>query len=556
MSSPAAEISRACNYLEQGRLSDALRTLEGAPGADGVVGSSVSLIIRGLILEREGNAADADRCFERVFTQGVPLPVLLQETGKYFKRRGQFDKAYGCYSVLQNFVSHAITEFLDGLPPAELSRYAPLVVKRMLSNRQPLFYSLQPIKEALASELGAEAAAVAYAEMAGLEPGWDVAHVRLAGLQDFAKEHGLVYEELSTGRVVDLPPLPVFGDSEPTGTQARTRAVFFCVLADTIVSSKSNLLIAGDRALLDYQTPLEAGPLNLDVDPIALAPADGGVTVVIGREAASGPELEEAFPLVGVHSYNYGHWLIELLPRVLACRDRPGFNSVPILIDEQMIPQHREALELLVGREQPVIVLKRGEAVRVKKLWTCSMFVYFPLGPKPGEWDRAGVSQSIDGQAFADLIRALGPALRAIPQPSGPKRIYLTRKDSQHRRLVNRVEVEAWFSGQGFEIFDPAELSFATQLALVRGADLIVGPDGSGLWSAFLACPGSAVGYLNNPYLEDHWWIAALCQSLGLHLSILTGEVVRQAEDYREFSDYRIHVNALPGFLEGLLSAP
>ena len=320
------------------------------------------------------------------------------------------------------------------------------------------------------------------------------------------------------------------------------------------MSSKSNLLLVGDRALLDRQPEVESVPLNLDVDPIVLAPADDSVTAVIGRGALSEPALERAFPLVGVHSYNFGHWLIEFLPRVLACRDRPGFGSVPILIDEQMIPQHREALELFVGRDHPIVVLKRGEAVRVKRLWTCSMFVYFPLGPKPRESDTGDVSQVIDGQAFAELIAALRPTLDALPQASGSQRIYLTRKDSQHRRLVNRLEVEEWFRGRGFEVFDPAELSFGDQLALVRGADLIVGPDGSGLWTSFLADPGTRVGYLNNPYLEDHWWIALLCEDLGLHLSILTGEVVTQAQDYRKFSDYRIDIDVLPAFLEELLS--
>ena len=265
--------------------------------------------------------------------RGVPLPALLWESGRYFKRIGRFDEAYQCYSVLVNFAPPAImaiTEFLQGLPPPALSRYSPWLVKRLVARPQPQLYQLQPIKEALASQLGPEGAAVAYAEMSGLDPGWDAKRVRVTGLQEFAKEHGLLYEELSPSRIVDLAPLPVIGQAQPAGIQARTRSVFFCVLEDVIVSSKSNLLLAGDRALLDYQAELEGSvPLNLDVDPIALAPSDDSITAVIGRGAVSEPELEEAFPLVGVHSDNYGHWLLEFLPKVLACRDRPGVRVGP-----------------------------------------------------------------------------------------------------------------------------------------------------------------------------------------------------------------------------------
>ena len=185
----------------------------------------------------------------------------------------------------------------------------------------------------------------------------------------------------------------------------------------------------------------------------------------------------------------------------------------------------------------------------MKRLWTCSMFVYFPLGPKPRETDSAGVFQVIDGQAVGDLFESLRPRLEALPRRPGPGRIYLTRKDSQHRRLVNRREVEDWFRSQSFEIVDPGELPFAEQLALVRGADLIVGPDGSGLWSSFLARPGTGVGYLNNPYLEHHWWIAGAVQAAGpssRHPHRGGGQAARGLPEVLGLPDRRRHAAGVP----------
>ena len=237
MEPDAAQFLRACSCLEEGRPEETLRVLEGAPQE--VLQESVLLAARGLIAEREGNAAEADRCFEKVLARGAPLPVLLWESGRYFKRTGRFEEAYQCYSVLVNFAPPAImaiTEFLQGLPPPALSRYSPWLVKRLVARPQPQLYQLQPIKEALASQLGPEGAAVAYAEMSGLDPGWEAKRVRLTGLQEFAKEHGLLYEELSPSRIVDLAPLPVIGEAQPAGIQARTRSVFLCVLEDVVVS--------------------------------------------------------------------------------------------------------------------------------------------------------------------------------------------------------------------------------------------------------------------------------------------------------------------------------
>ena len=43
--------------------------------------------------------------------------------------------------------------------------------------------------------------------------------------------------------------------------------------------------------------------------------------------------------------------------KVWAVIERPGFESVPIVIDEMMPPQLREMLEFFVGPEHPIVVL-------------------------------------------------------------------------------------------------------------------------------------------------------------------------------------------------------
>lgn len=556
MSAAAERILVAGGHLDRGELAEALDVFGDRPGPDDVAGESIWLTARGLILEREGNVAEADSYLQRAFAQGAPLPAVLAQCGRYFKRTGQYQRAYCCYSVLQSFKPRAINQFLRGLPPEELVRYSPRLVRQLLlTGRRPGFYALQPVKEALARQLGPDAAAMTFADMAGYELG-DITRAPLTSLKDFAAAEALRYEELSSSRTTYLPPPPEFGSPPVDGIEARTRAMFVCVLENVVVSSKSNFLLAGGRALLDYQhDELETIPQDLDVDPIVFAPTADEVTAFVEAGAVEGPPLAEALTLLGLHSYNFGHWLVEFLPRLWACLGRPGFDSVPILIDEQMVPQHREAVQLLVGSAHPIVVVRPGQALRVKKLWTGATPTHHPLGPKPAESDTDEIP-AIDGEMFATLVERVRPMLEASEQPSGPKRVYLTREDSQHRKLVNRTEVESWFVARDFEVFNFGDLPFAQQLQRIRGADVVVGPDGSALWLTFLARPGTSVGFLNNPYLEEHWWIASLCESLGHRLSILTGEVVREHPAYRKFSDYRIEINALPGFLDELLSAP
>jgi hypothetical protein len=434
---------------------------------------------------------------------------------------------------------------------AKIPRHVPRLVDELLSRASPELYALSPIKEDLVDRLGPESAAVAFAQMAGLSPGWEVARMPIASLKDFAMERGRDYEVISPARTVVIPPAPALGMGNGPGDAVETRTVFSCVLPDCVVSSKSNFLLANGVALLDYQRDeLDQVPVDLSVDPIAFGPRPSDAHFVIAANARNGVPLAKALSLVGVNSYNFGHLLIEFLPKLFALLGRPGFDSVPILVDQQMPRQHREALEFFAEPGQPIIALRRGDAVRVTELWACSMVTNISLAPRAGSNDSVPLL-ALDGNGFAGLIDRIGPKLATI-EPAEHKRIYLTRKDSQLRRLINRAEVEAWFTARGFEIFDLEGLSFRDQLALARGADVIVGPDGSSMQISFFAGPSTRIGILNNPYLEDHRFYAVACEHLGQCLSILAGEVVWEHPGYEKFSDYRIDVTALPGFLAAL----
>ena len=546
-----AKILAACERLDQDRPEEVLELFPVDPAPNSVVGESLSLAARGLILERQGDPAAATRCFQQVLADGVPLAELLRVTGRFFRRSGQYEQAYRCFSILDRIVPGAMSEFLAGLPQPQLSSHSPWLVRELLSRPSPELYALSPVKEALVARLGPEPAAVAFAQMAGLDPGWDLTRMPIASLKKFAEEQRHEYEEIIAGRTVRIPPVPTFGDSMVAGDDVRTRAVFSCVLPDCVVSSKSNFLLADGVALLDYQhDELDKVPIDLSVDPIVFGPQSDAARFVTAANALSREPMPSAFSLVGVNSYNFGHLLVEFLPKLLALLGRRRFGSVPILVDEQMPRQHREALELFAARGQPVVVLRRGDAVKVRELWACSMITNVALAPKAGT-DDAVPLLALDGEEFASLIDKIAPKLATI-KPAGHERIYLTRKESQLRRLVNSGEVEAWFAARGFEIFDLEELSFTEQLALARGAEVIAGPDGSSMQISFFAGPGTSIGILNNPYLEDHRFYALACEQLDQQLLVLTGEVAWEHPGYKKFSDYRIDVAALPAFLDAL----
>lgn len=74
----------------------------------------------------------------------------------------------------------------------------------------------------------------------------------------------------------------------------------------------------------------------------------------------------------------------------------------------------------------------------------------------------------------------------ALPDASGPLKIYFSRSRWPKPRLADEAEIEALLQAEGYEIIHPQELDLEAQLQLVCGARSLVGPQGTALhWSLF-----------------------------------------------------------------------
>lgn len=409
------------------------------------------------------------------------------------------------------------------------------------------------LKKPLVETLGARDAAAAWAEMAGFGAGWTAMPVEITGLDVYAAAHASERTVLAPSRDLTLPLPEMFGPCEPSGppVEAVSREFFFCRLDDIVVSARSSVLLTADRALIDAEAAERSRlPLTHDVDPVIFGASNDSAVALVGAGGDADP-LPTAFPMVGVHSYNFGHWLIEYVPKLLAALDRPGFSTVPIVIDDEMPPQHLEIVRLLCGADQPIVTLEPRECVRVAELWTCSSLAYLPAAAQRGATlppDLIAVDPDQAAALIGRAVAAIGG--RAQPRPEDPERIYLKRQPSQSVKLVNQAEVEGLVTEAGFEVLDFGTLPFVDQVRLVRSAQCIVGQDGSAMMMALFARPGTSVGVLTNPFAELNEWFTLVCRELGLRYSVLCGELAHRNPNYRKFSDYRI----APVYLERLLS--
>lgn len=546
-----AQLRHACDRLDAGAPEEVLQALDESAQHEGMLARAIVAAARGMLCEARGEDVQARAHFDQAFAVGVPLAGLLRQCGRHFKRRCNYARAYECFTLLQQLAPGAILEFVQELPAAELRRYAPISAGRLLRGTRPNFYGVQPVKTALVDAFGVTGAALVFSQLVLPDDHWRLRELPVASLHDYAQDHALAFREIAAPRDVFMAGPEVHGAPAPSGIGGRSRSFFICVLPDVVVSSKSNLLIAGDRALMDYQGgELALVPIDLDVDPIVIAAAGPALTLLERTEVARAPPLAEAFSLVGVHSYNYGHWIFEFMFRLWASLEHAKFSEVALLVDEKMPPQHRQMLSFFAG-DHNVITLAPGHSITVQRLWCGSTPGYWPAGDKAGTGSAPEAWRS-DVPVLVALLRRLEPRLATADREGGPRRLFLARKDNLARRMLNGSEVETWFCARGFVAIDFGQMTFVEQLALIRGAEIVVGPDGSAFFNALFARPGLRIGMLSQPFIEGYEWFAQMFEALGHHLLILPGELERLHPRYRDMSDFHIEVGRLEGFLDKL----
>ena len=256
-------------------------------------------------------------------------------------------------------------------------------------------------------------------------------------------------------------------------------------------------VLAGDRA---WYVLTPRGDLHVDDMSNATAELEEYVRVTApnGRTILQLDQKriavkEPCFLLGG--SRNYYHWMIDYLPRLAAPEAAAGW---PLLVNDDLAEFQRASLSHLGISER---ALRR---VAMPAIIQTNEIIAPPIG---------SAQQRLRPGVAAWLRRAFLPADTAR---GGPSRIYVSRRDSTVRRLVNEEEVIAALARLGFEIVVPGTMSVAEQARLFARAAIIVGPHGAGLTNVVFAPERAALIELGVWRRYRPSFMKALAASLGV----------------------------------------
>ncbi|MDD4914446.1 MAG: glycosyltransferase family 61 protein [Methylococcales bacterium] len=375
----------------------------------------------------------------------------------------------------------------------------------------------------------------------------------------FASSCGNFFLETAVAGERFVHPLPkVIGQGNHRPVGCVTRSQYVACLSDARVRGRSAAILVADSIILDFQGD-EPSRLDdeLEWDPAIFHTDNRHAWYIPPPEDKPPLAVTEAFSLLGAHTDFFGHWMCEYLPKfVAAILSGKLPAALPVLIDAYMPASHRQSLDLLFGNTLEIIEVPAFTEVRVQRLWCAPTLMYMPLHEKHNarfNWDAISASP----ERFAPVIREmLRRADRALPAPATPaQRIFLARKVSRHRKLVNFGLIEAKAREHDFLIVYPEDHSFAEQASLLRHAHFVIAAEGSAIFLAFFAASGARLLILSHPFTDALSDYNGIFGKQGVDMLVLTGPLTRLNAQTPHDSDYEIDTGEFNRVLEGWLAA-
>ena len=197
-------------------------------------------------------------------------------------------------------------------------------------------------------------------------------------------------------------------------------------------------------------------------------------------------------------SSNYGHWLVDDVPRLKAVEillaDK-RFSSVSVYFVSCGDPMdHVKSVTvstLFKGKSVSVFFLKPERFHMFKRLFYVSPVSYHPI------------LKSADACLFA-RTRLLAAAETVADLP---RRLFVERSSSRGRSIVNTHEVRSWLEARQFEAVDVAMLSPFEQASVFASATIVVGCMGAAMTNTMFCPIGTPVIYLApEGWKEPFYW--------------------------------------------------
>lgn len=264
--------------------------------------------------------------------------------------------------------------------------------------------------------------------------------------------------------------------------------------------------------------------------------------------------LDQGIFLGGNGSWNYYHWMIEILPKLSYLQNLDEeYQDFPLLVSEDVDYEKtfREALNY-IAKHRPTIVLDKNKTYRVGKLLYINAPNSLPFNLRRNEKMR--ISDFLMRTSSINFLQnGLNADLEDSFQTGMVRRLFFARQT--RGRNYNQEEIFEIFKRQGFCKVFMEELSLRNQRELVSNAEVIAGPAGAA-WTNLIFCRAGTkcLSWMADGH-GDFSAFSNLARIVGADLHYVTYE--KEVKSTEELTNARYHVDPkeIQKGLEMLLNA-
>ncbi|SFN48144.1 Protein of unknown function [Chryseobacterium oleae] len=192
-------------------------------------------------------------------------------------------------------------------------------------------------------------------------------------------------------------------------------------------------------------------------------------------------ELEEGFFLGGNGSWNWFHFMIEMMPKMMLFDEK---YTRTIFVNEIVlkIPSMQTILEIFTKNRFTVKYLNQDKTYFVKKVYYMNDFNHIQFNRFDGQIKADGTFYNAETiRRFSDKI------IENLPEKTGlPTKLFLYRKNT-HRIASNQDEIMDYLKEFGFVPVCLEELSIDEQASYFKNAEYIIGISGAA-WTNMIFC--------------------------------------------------------------------
>ncbi len=209
---------------------------------------------------------------------------------------------------------------------------------------------------------------------------------------------------------------------------------------------------------------------------------------------------------------NIAHWFFDSFSRIYLLKEAGLLDQVDyFLVPSFRFDYQKDSLNQLGIKDEQIIPAKEDVHYIAKNLVVAS----HPRGNRSfllPKW-------------ISDFTKDTFLSSKSMKDINSPKKIYVSRKDSKLRQVINEKEVEEFLEKEGFTSVQMSHYSLLEKVKLFHNADIIISPSGAGLTSLFFCRENSNVVELfPEGFVHTHYYNMALHAGVNYYYMICKNE--------------------------------